>query len=67
MSVIRPMGLTIDFRRGWRRALWWRGGVAIELEVELLRLGAQGPYFDLFWNWLWEEGEVAGNVVPVQT
>jgi len=30
------------------------------------RPGAQGPYFDLFWNRLWEEAEVAEYVVPAQ-
>lgn len=45
MSIIRPMRITTDFGRGWRNTL--EAG-----EVGLLRLGVQGPYVDLFWNWL---------------
>jgi len=40
------------------------GVVVMELEMGLIRLGAQGPYFDLSWNQLWEEAEEAENVVP---
>jgi len=42
------------------------GVVVMELELGLIRLGAQGPYFDLSWNRPWEEGELAENVVPAQ-
>ena len=42
------------------------GVVAMGLELGLVRLEAQGWYFDLFWDWLWEEVAVAENVVPAQ-
>jgi len=42
------------------------GVVAMGPELGLVRLEAQGWYFDLFWNWFWEEVAVAENVVPVQ-
>ena len=57
-------GLTYDIWVLFVAVAWWRWNFSWARSSG--GSSAQGPYFDLFWNWLLREVKGEDNVVPAQ-